>query len=136
VRDPVFFEEHVRPCLEDPLITFLGEINDHERNVLLGHAKAMLFPTHLSEPFGLVLLESLVVGTPVIAYDNGSVPEILTSKVGYVVYSLEEMAEAVEQMQSLRPLDCRSYVLERFPLQRMVTSLEELYACHARSFRK
>jgi glycosyltransferase involved in cell wall biosynthesis len=136
VRDPVFFEEHIRPCLEDPLITFLGEVNDHERNMLLGQAKAMLFPIHWSEPFGLVLLESLVVGTPVIAYARGSVPEILTSNVGCVVCSPEEMTEAVERVQSLRPLDCRSHVAERFPLRRMIASFQRLYAHHARLLRK
>ena len=136
VRDPIFFEKHIRPCLEDPLITFLGEVNDHERNELLGRARAMLFPIRWSEPFGLVLLESLVVGTPVIAYANGSVPEILTSNVGCVVHSLEEMAEAVECVQALRPLDCRSYVAERFPLRRMIDSFEALYTRHARSLRK
>ena len=134
VRDPVFFEEHVRPCLEDPLVTFLGEINDHERNVLLGQARATLFPIHWSEPFGLVILESLVVGTPVIAYGRGSIPEILTSNVGCVVGSPEEMAEAVGRVESLRPLDCRAHVAQRFPLQRMVASLEALYAHHARLF--
>ena len=136
VRDPLFFEEYVRPCLEDPLITYLGEVNDHERNVLLGQAKAMLFPIHWSEPFGLVLLESLVVGTPVIAYARGSVPEILTSNVGCVVCSPEEMAEAVERVKSLRPLDCRSHVAERFSLRRMIASFEALYAHHARLLRK
>jgi glycosyltransferase involved in cell wall biosynthesis len=135
VRDPAFFEEHVRPCLEDPLVTFLGEVNDHERNVLLGRARATLFPIHWSEPFGLVILESLVVGTPVIAYGRGSVPEILTTNVGCVVCSREEMAEAVERVRSLRPPDCRAHVAERFPLQRMVASLEALYAHHARLFR-
>ncbi len=135
VRDPVFFEEHVRPCLEDPLVTFLGEIDDHERNVLLGQARATLFPIHWPEPFGLVILESLVVGTPVIAYGRGSIPEILTSNVGCIVCSPEEMAEAVERIKSLRPLDCRAHVAERFPLQRMVASLEALYAHHARLFR-
>jgi glycosyltransferase involved in cell wall biosynthesis len=136
VRDPAFFEEHVRPCLEDPLITFLGEVNDHERHELLGQAKAMLFPIHWSEPFGLVLLESLVVGTPVIAYARGSVLEILTSTVGCVVGSPEEMAEAVERVQALQPLDCRSHVAERFPLQRMIDSFEALYTRHVRLLRK
>jgi glycosyltransferase involved in cell wall biosynthesis len=135
VRDPVFFEEHVRPCLDDPLITFLGEVNDHERNVLLGQAKAMLFPIHWSEPFGLVLLESLVVGTPVIAYARGAVPEIVTSNVGCVVCSSEEMAEAVERVQALWPSKCRSHVAEQFPLRRMIASFEALYDHHARLFR-
>ena len=136
VRDAVFFEEHVRPCLEDPLITFLGEVDDRERNELLGRAKAMLFPIHWSEPFGLVLLESLVVGTPVIAYARGSVPEILTNDVGCVVCSPEEMVEAVERVRSIRPLDCRSHVAQRFPLRRMIASFEALYARHARLLRK
>ena len=96
----------------------------------------MLFPIRWSEPFGLVLLESLVVGTPVIAYANGSVPEILTSNVGCIVHSLEEMAEAVERVQALRPLDCRSYVAERFPLRRTIDSFEALYARHTHSLRK
>jgi len=135
VRDPAFFEEHVRPCLEDPLVTFLGEVNDHERNVLLGQARAMLFPVRWSEPFGLVLLESLVVGTPVIAYSEGSVPEVLTSSVGCVVRSLEQMAEAVECVRAIRPLDCRSHVAERFPFRQMVASFEALYDRHALSFR-
>lgn len=136
VRDPIFFEKHIRPCLEDPLITFLGEVNDQERNELLGQARAMLFPIRWSEPFGLVLLESLVVGTPVIAYASGSVPEILTKNVGCVVHSLDEMAEAVERVQSLRPQDCREHVAERFPLRRMLDSFEALYDRHAGSLRK
>jgi glycosyltransferase involved in cell wall biosynthesis len=103
--------------------------------VLLGQARATLFSIHWAEPFGLVILESLVVATPVIAYGRGSVPEILTSNVSCVVCSPEEMAEAVERVRSLRPLDCRAHVAERFPLRRMVASFEALYAHHARLFR-
>lgn len=97
--DKSYFERSVRPLLDHPLVEFLGEIGDRQKAEFLGRARALLFPIDWPEPFGLVMIEALSVGTPVIAWHRGSVPEIIEDGVtGAVVDSIEEAAEAVERV--------------------------------------
>jgi glycosyltransferase involved in cell wall biosynthesis len=75
--DRDYFERTIEPLLHDPLIDFIGEIGDADKNAFLGEAAALLFPIDWPEPFGLVLIEAMATGTPVIAFGSGSVPEII-----------------------------------------------------------
>ncbi|MCV4732888.1 glycosyltransferase, partial [Escherichia coli] len=74
--DRRYFEQQIRPRLDDPLIEFVGEIDDRQKNEFIGRARALLFPIDWPEPFGLVMIEAFACGTPVIAFRCGSVPEV------------------------------------------------------------
>jgi glycosyltransferase involved in cell wall biosynthesis len=93
--DVDYFETTIHPLLDHPLIEYIGEIGEGEKSEFLGHAGALLFPIDWPEPFGLVMIESLACGTPVIAYPQGSVPEVLTHSVdGWIVGTVEEAVDA------------------------------------------
>src|SRR5207302_1406199 len=79
--DQEYFEQTIKPLLENPLIDFVGEVGSSEKAEFLGNASALLFPIDWPEPFGLVMIESLACGTPVVAYPRGSVPEIIVDGV-------------------------------------------------------
>jgi glycosyltransferase involved in cell wall biosynthesis len=98
-KDATYFRDVIQPLLHDPLIDFRGEIGEDVKSEFLGNAKALLFPIDWPEPFGLVVIESLACGTPVIAWDCGSVPEIVEPGVtGYVVRTIEEAVESVARV--------------------------------------
>jgi len=110
-------------------IEYLGEV-DHARKVdLLQNAYVTLFPIEWEEPFGLVMIESMACGTPVIATRWGAVPEVIDDgRTGVIVDDYREMAGVLEQAAALDPLDCRRYVEERFSSERMVRDYEAAYA--------
>ena len=126
--DLEYFDEIVKPMLDHPLIEYIGEIGEIEKEVLLGNACALLFPIDWPEPFGLVMIESLACGTPVIAYNRGSVPEVIENGVnGYIVSSIEEAAKAVEKIDELSRLRCRQIFEERFSVSRMANDYLAIY---------
>ena len=99
--DRGYFADVVRPLLDDPLVTYLGEIDEAEKAVLLGGAEALLFPIDWPEPFGMVVIEALSCGTPVIAWNAGSVPELLDPGVtGWIVRSIDDAVVAAERRAS------------------------------------
>jgi glycosyltransferase involved in cell wall biosynthesis len=99
--DQRYFHEHIEPLLADPLIEFVGEVNDAQKQVLLGDALALVFPIDWPEPFGLVMIEAMAAGTPVIAWPQGSVPEVLEPGVtGALVRTLEDAADAARTIAS------------------------------------
>lgn len=117
--DRAYFES-VRHLFEQPHVEFLGEISDSEKVEFLGHAHALLFPIDWPEPFGIVTIEALACGTPVIALRRGSVPEILEHGVtGHIVDSLEEAVEAVHRIPSIERKICRAAFERRFTARRM-----------------
>jgi glycosyltransferase involved in cell wall biosynthesis len=126
--DLEYFRSEIRPLLEDPRVEYLGEIGDHEKNALLGGAVALLFPIDWPEPFGLVMIEAMACGTPVIAYHHGSVPEIIEEGVsGYVVSSVEEAVSAVCKVSSLTRHDVRAAFEARFTVDRMARDYLAVY---------
>jgi glycosyltransferase involved in cell wall biosynthesis len=129
--DPVdrpYFAERIQPLLRDPLIEYVGEVNQREKDAFLGQALALLFPIRWPEPFGLVMAEALACGTPVIAGRFGSVPEIVEDgRTGFICDSLEEMALAVKRVGELDRNACRAQVEARFSAQRMADGYEALY---------
>src|SRR6266704_4313366 len=106
--DKKYFKSVIEPLLTDSLVEVVGEIGDREKNEFLGNAYALLSPIDWPEPFGLVMIEAMACGTPVIAYDRGSVLEVMDDGVtGFIVRELDEAAEAVRRVRNLSRARCR-----------------------------
>jgi glycosyltransferase involved in cell wall biosynthesis len=115
--------------LDHPLIEFIGEIDDQQKGAFLGNAHALLFPIDWPEPFGLVMIEAMSVGTPVIAWRAGSVPEIVTEGVsGFMVASIDEGVAAVEKSQTLDRAIVRQTFERRFTVEKMTSAYVAAYA--------
>jgi glycosyltransferase involved in cell wall biosynthesis len=126
--DENYFRSTIEPLLDHPLIEFIGEISDAEKNEFIGNAAALVCPYDWPEPFGLVLIEALACGTPVLAYRRGSIPEIIEDGVtGYVCESLSEMAAAVERVPLIDRRRCRAAFDDRFTADRMAQDYVALY---------
>ncbi|HEY3705225.1 MAG TPA: glycosyltransferase family 4 protein [Terracidiphilus sp.] len=129
--DPVdqkYFEKSIRPLLNDPQIEFLGEIGDDQKSQFLSNAHAVLFPINWPEPFGLVMIEAMACGTPVIAFPGGSVPEILENGVtGFIVHNVKAAAEAVRRIPSISRSQCREVFETRFSARRMCEDYVHVY---------
>jgi len=122
-----YFETQVRPALGWG-IEYLGEVSHSEKVELLQNARATLFPIEWEEPFGLVMIESMACGTPVIATRRGAVPEVIEHGLsGIIVEDSSDMAAALEEADRLDPLECRRYVEERFSAERMVVDYLAAY---------
>jgi glycosyltransferase involved in cell wall biosynthesis len=114
-KDREYFETSVRPLLDHPLVDFVGEVGGDQKLDLLGHARGLLFPIDWPEPFGLVMIEALACGTPVIARRRGSVPEIITpGETGYIGETDDEMCEAVSRLDRIDRYRCRAEFERRF----------------------
>lgn len=123
-----YFFNDVQPLLNQENIKFVGEVDFGEKVRLMKNAKGMLFPIDRDEPFGLVMVEGMACGTPVIAYRRGSVPEVVDDgKTGFIVEGLDEMVEAMGKISLLKRADCRKRVEENFTLEMMVNEYEKIY---------
>ena len=137
--DRDYFETAIKPLLNHDGIEFVGEIGDAEKNEFLGNAFALLFPIDWPEPFGLVMIEALACGTPVIARLRGSVPEIIEhGTTGFVIREVEEAVQAVKEIPQLSRKCCRKVFEEKFTAHRMakdyIAAYEQLI--HARTMPK
>ena len=126
--DREYFRNKIEPLLDHPLVEYIGEISDAEKDDFLGNAYALVCPYDWPEPFGLVFIEALACGTPVLAYRRGSVPEILDhDRTGFICESVNEMAAAVENIPRIDRLRCRQAFEERFTIERMVQDYLKVY---------
>jgi glycosyltransferase involved in cell wall biosynthesis len=126
--DRAYFEEHIRPLLDHPLVEFIGEIDENRKRDFLGRARALLFPIDWPEPFGLTMIESLACGTPVVAFRGGSVEEVLEDGVtGFIVDSVESAVDAVPAVADLDRRACREAFERRFSVERMASDYVRLY---------
>ena len=123
-----YFHRVIEPMLDHPLVEFIGEIGEKDKAEFLGNASALLFPIDWPEPFGLVMIEAMACGTPVIAWPNGSVPEIVDHGItGYHVNSIEEATRAAKKAASLDRARVRAVFEERFSVKHMAKQYLGLY---------
>jgi glycosyltransferase involved in cell wall biosynthesis len=126
--DREYFEAVIRPLLAHPLVEFVGEIGVAQQNDFLGNAAALLFPVQWPEPFGLVMIEAMACGTPIIAFPSGSVPEVVKTGInGFVVADVREAAEAVKQIGTISRKKCRQHFESHFTSARMARDYLEIY---------
>jgi glycosyltransferase involved in cell wall biosynthesis len=114
VVDRDYYDTEVKPLIDGEQIRYIGEVNHAQKNEFLRNARALLVPIDWEEPFGLVMIEALATGTPVIANDRGSVPEIVRKDVGFVTHNLNQMVEAIHSVHTIERQRCRDYVCDRF----------------------
>ena len=118
----MYFREQIAPLFELPFVEFIGEATEPEKETLLRGARALLFPIDWPEPFGLVMIESMSAGTPVIAWRNGSVPEVIKDGVsGIIVDSIAEAVVAAERSVTMDRYEVRRYFESRFTAARMAS---------------
>jgi len=126
--DVDYFEAVIEPLLRDPLVEFVREIGDGEKEEFLGNAHALLFPIDWPEPFGLVMIEGMACGTPVVAYRGGAVSEIMEQgHTGFIVKELEDAVEAVRRIPGLSRKRCREVFEQRFTARRMAHDYVQVY---------
>jgi glycosyltransferase involved in cell wall biosynthesis len=126
--DREYYRSEIEPMLDHPLIEFIGEISDQEKNEFVGKALALVCPYDWPEPFGLVLIEALACGTPVVAYRRGSIPEIIEDGVtGFVCESLPEMVETIGRIKTIDRRRCRAAFEKHFTAERMAHDYVALY---------
>ena len=126
----VYFAEVIAPMLAEagPRVEFVGEVAGVEKDAFLGNARALLFPIAWPEPFGLVMIEALATGTPVIAFRNGSVPEVIDhGETGFVVESVDQAVAAVRHVHHLDRAVCRAVFERRFGVARMAQEYLDVY---------
>lgn len=127
IQDREYYERHVEPFLSED-ITYIGSVGPEERDNVLGGAYALLHPIHFNEPFGLSIVEAMACGTPVLAFNKGSMPEIIQDGVnGFIVSSVEEMAARIPSIVNISRETCRATVESKFTREKMVSQYIEVY---------
>lgn len=135
--DKSYFEEKIKPLIDNKNIIFLGEINDKQKNELLGNAQALLVPLQWDEPFGLVFAEALACGTPVITLNRGSASEIITdSKTGIVANSIDDIYKRFDEINLINRNDCRKYAENNFSAELMADNYLKTFHLYLRDHKK
>lgn len=126
--DADYFESKIKKLIDHPLVDFIGEVGEKEKEELLGNALGFIYPIDWPEPFGLAMIESMACGTPVIAYNCGSVPEVIDEGLsGFVVNTQKEAIEAVKKLPGLDRRICRDTFENRFSVKRMADNYLKIY---------
>jgi glycosyltransferase involved in cell wall biosynthesis len=127
IQDESYFKEKVEPQLSSQ-ITYIGNAEPAKRNQLLGNAYALLHPINFNEPFGMSVAEAMLCGTPVIAFNRGSMPELIKhGKTGFLVNTIDEAVEAVTQVEKIKRKDCYNWASSMFSSEKMVGDYLKLY---------
>ncbi len=128
IQDQEYFDNKVKPFINDNEVVYVGNSGPQERDKLLGEAYALLHPVSFEEPFGLSVAESMLCGTPVIAFNRGSMQELIVDgKTGFLVNTIDEAAEAVKNIRSVSREYCREFSSSKFSRQKMVEGYLEVY---------
>jgi glycosyltransferase involved in cell wall biosynthesis len=126
--DRAYFDREIAPLFELPFVEYLGEINERQKDAFLGNALALLFPIDWAEPFGLVMIEAMACGTPVVAWRGGSVDEVVADGVsGFIVESMDEAVEATRRVDGLSRRACRRHFEAAFTAARMAADYLAVY---------
>lgn len=127
IQDQKYFEEELSPHLGEDIV-YIGSVGPDKRNKLLGNAYALLHPIFFAEPFGLSVVESMACGTPVIAFNKGSMPEIIeTQKNGFLVSNVKEAVAALKKIPEINRQSCRNTVEQKFTVEKMVDNYIKVY---------
>jgi len=125
--DSDYFQKHIKSKIDNRKIIYSGEVKFSQLIKLYQNAKAFLFPIQWEEPFGLVMIEAMACGTPVIAFRRGSVPEVVKNgKTGYIVRNEKEMITAIKKVNHINRLDCHKHVEKNFSVAKMINDLEKV----------
>lgn len=128
IQDRTYFDTYIKPAIDRGEADYLGSVGPERRDQLLGNALALLHPINFDEPFGLSVIESMATGTPVIAVNRGSMPELIDhGKTGFLVSNADEAAACVADIQKINRRMCRKTVEERFSAKRMAADYLDLY---------
>ena len=127
IQDENYYREKIEPELDDQ-IQYIGHAGPEKRKQLLGNASALLHPINFNEPFGMSVAEAMLCGTPVIAFNKGSMPELIQdAKTGFLVNTIDEAVEAVSKISSLKRTECYDWAKARFSCETMVDDYYRLY---------
>jgi len=127
IQDQTYFKEKIEPELNSA-IEYVGNAESNQRNELLKNASALLHPINFDEPFGMSVAEAMLCGTPVIAFNRGSMPELIRhEKTGFLVNNIDEAVAAVENVKYINRQNCRDWSCAMFSSEKMVDSYLELY---------
>ena len=128
IQDQAYYDRYVAPHIDNDKVIYVGSVGPVERNRLLGKACALLHPINFDEPFGLSIIESMACGTPAIAFNKGSMPELIEhGKNGFLVSGCQEAVEHVARIKNIDRLDCRHTVEDRFTVDSMVEKYIDVY---------
>jgi len=128
IQDRHYYEKDVRPFIDGTNVIYAGSAGPEKRDDLLGGAYALLHPIHFNEPFGLSIIEAMACGTPVIAFNKGSMPELIKHGLnGFLVRTVDEAVKAIRDIPLIERLACRKWVEERFTAVCMVEKYIEVY---------
>jgi len=128
VQDEGYFRERIEPQLVNDEVIYLGSAGPEKRNALLGSAIGLLHPINFAEPFGLSVAESMLCGTPVIAFNKGSMPELIRdNETGFLVNNVDEAVEAVDQLKNINRKACQTWATAQFSCEKMANDYYMLY---------
>lgn len=128
IQDSQYYEKNIRPFIDGRRVIYVGSAGPEKRDSLLGNAYALLHPINFDEPFGLSVVESMACGTPVIAFNRGSMPELINhGHNGFLVQTVDEAVAAVHDIPMVKRSDCRRVVEERFTADRMAKGYIDVY---------
>lgn len=126
--DDDYWRKKILPEIDGKKIIYKGFVPQNKMYKIIARAKAYIFPVQWEEPFGLTLIEAQACGTPVIAFDRGSIKEVINNgKTGFVVKNIDEMIKAIKKIDQIKRGDCRKWVEERFTIERMVSDYEKAF---------
>jgi glycosyltransferase involved in cell wall biosynthesis len=128
IADAEYFRIEIAPTIDNDAVTYVGEVDDAQKNLLLGRSAALLMPIEWNEPFGIVMAEAFACGTPVIGFDRGSVPEVVRDGVnGFVVRGVVEASRAVKELHRIDRTEVRRDCERRFSCDSVVRAYEDIY---------
>jgi glycosyltransferase involved in cell wall biosynthesis len=128
IQDQAYYDQYVAPHIDNDRVVYVGSVGPTERNRLLGRALALLHPIQFDEPFGLSVIESMACGTPVIAFDRGSMPELIDNGIsGFLVDNVGEAIESVARIEKIDREACRLHVERHFTVERMIDEYLQVY---------